>query len=121
MAQEQEPTPRRYPYEPWEGDPLYSEALEALRDSKKNGKPHVPTFAQRMLKELATVGLLHTSEDEVPPNIRKVSIGGEQELWVRFDTYWDDEGYMAIDVVDAPRSDAAILAAMVAWLVAEPI
>jgi hypothetical protein len=121
MSQGQEPTPRRYPYNPWEGAPLYDEALETLYDSKRDGEPHIPTFAQRMLKELATLGLLHTKEDGAPSNVQKVRLSGEQELWIRFDTRRVDEGYMAIDVVDAPRSDAAILAAMVAWLVAEPI
>ena len=53
-------------------------------------------------------------------NVRKVRVSEEQEVWVRFDTYRDDEGYMAIDVVTPPRSDAAILAAIIAY-VAEPM
>jgi hypothetical protein len=122
MSQSQDPTPRRYPYYFWEGAPAYDEALETLYESTKDGEPHIPTLAQQMLKELASVGLLHTREDQAPSNIRKVSLGGEQELWIRFDTYRRAfRGYMAIDVVDAPRSDAAILAAMIAWLAAEPM
>lgn len=121
MSQREEPTPRRYPYDHWEATPGYDEASVTLQESNKHGEPHIPTFAQHMLNKLAAVGLLHLREDEAPSNIRKVNLGGKQELWVRFETRRDDEGYMAIDVVDAPRSDAAILAAMVAWLVAEPI
>jgi hypothetical protein len=121
MSQRKEPTTRRYPYDHWGNTPGYDEALETFKDSNKRGEPHIPTFAQLILKKLAAVGPLHTKEDGAPSNIRKVNLGGKQELWVRFDTRRDDEGYMAIDVVAPPRSDAAILAAMVAWLVAEPI
>jgi len=106
----------------WEGEPIYNEALYTLYyESKKDGEPHIPTFAQHMLEALTEVGLLHTRDAEPPANIRRVRTGGDQELWIRFDTYRAIEGYMAIDVVDTPRSDAAMLAAMVAWLVAEPI
>ncbi len=114
MVHGQEDAPRRYP-----GPPFYDEALAWLHDSEQDGEIHIPTFARRTLKRLQDVGLLHTPDDEPPVNIRKVKLvkeGKEQELWIRFDTRRTHAGYMAIDVVDAPRSDAAILAAMTAWV-----
>ena len=63
--------------------------------------------------------MVHKRDAELH-NVRKVRLREEQEVWVRFDTYRDDEGYMAIDVVTPPRSDAAILAAIIAY-VAEPM
>jgi transposase len=114
----------RYPYyrsedseEWWD----YDEALQVLNRSRKDGYPHIPTFAQRMLERLKEVGLLHRTDTKAPSNVRKVRAHKKQDLWIRFDTRREyDEGYMAVEVVEAPRSDTAILAAMVAWL-ARPI
>jgi hypothetical protein len=119
MSHGREDAPRRYPYNPLV-DLNYDEALDELKASEKDGRPHIPTFARRMLERLRDVGLLHTMDTEPPVNVRKVTLDKGQELWIRFDTYRDIEGYMAVALVDAPRSDAAILAAMVAWL-AQPI
>src|SRR5919199_1215398 len=114
MTHEHEGAPRRYPYDDFV-ELNCDEALATLEVSKKDGKPHIPTFARRMLERLRDVGLVHARDTEPPANVRKVDLEG-QELWIRFDTYRDLKGYMALDIVDAPRSDAAILAAMVAWL-----
>jgi len=42
--------------------------------------------------------------------------GKQQDLWVRFDTRRTFAGYMDIEVMEALPSDAAILAAMTAWV-----
>jgi hypothetical protein len=118
MAQE-ENNPRTYPYDPFEGL-FYIETFDWLRSSKKDGEVHIPTVARRVLEELRQTGLLHRRDTEPPENIRKAKIGNRQEIWIRFDTFRDNEGYMAVDVVDPPRSDAAILAAMTA-LIIEPV
>src|SRR5215212_10787529 len=87
-----------------------------LFDSRKDGLPHIPTFAQGMLTVLKERGLLHRTDTEPPRNVRRVKLDKGQELWIRFDTHRDRrEGYMDVEVLDAPRSDGAILAAMVAW------
>jgi hypothetical protein len=104
---------RRYPSDSWDYD-HYEEALYVLYGSKKDGKPHVPTFARRLLRELREEGLLHRPDIELT-NVRKVRVG-ERELWLRLDTRRSDEGYMAVDLVNAPQSDAAIIAAMFAYL-----
>ncbi len=114
--------PQKYPYDSLGERDDFDEALDTLRASRKDGKPHIPTFAQRMLRRLREVGLLHRTDTESPVNVRKAKMAGEQEVWVRYDTRRDeDQGYMAIEVVDAPRSDVAIFAAMVAWLAPHPI
>jgi hypothetical protein len=112
----QKEAPRRYPY-----FPPYDEAFSELLDSRAGrdgGEVHLPTFARRMLERLAEVGLLRTP-DEVPlANVRRVKLvkgGREQELWIMFDTRRSVWGYMDIEVIEKPRSDAAILAAMIAW------
>jgi hypothetical protein len=105
-----------YPYHLFEDLNEYDEVMYVMKTSKKDGELHIPTFARRMLEQLRDVGLLHTRDAEFPANIRKVTVDKGQELWIGFDTYRSDEGYMAVDVVDAPRSDAAILAAMIAWM-----
>src|SRR5215211_4397905 len=103
----------RYPYDPT-GDPT-SEAFDYLRASERDGQPHIPTFALLMLEGLRTGGLLHTRDTETPNNIRRVRFDGKQEIWVRFGTRRTPRGYKAVEVMDTPRSDKAILAAMVAW------
>ena len=117
-------TTKRYPYDFLEDEKrsgYYDEALDELNASRKDGLPHIPTFAQRMLERLKKVGLLHRTDTEPPSNVRKVTLDKKQDLWIRFDTRRDyDEGYTAVEVVDPPRSDTAILAAMTAWL-AQPI
>ena len=117
MSRRQEDTSRKYPY-----DDLVelNEALAELVGSNREGEPHIPTFARRMLERLREVGLLHTKDNEALENIRLVKLDKDQVLWLRFDTYRELAGYMAVEVVDAPRTDAAILAAMIAWG-AEPI
>src|SRR5919112_1240888 len=120
MVKEEGDAPRRYPYDPLKD--LYDEAhylLKVSKQSKGDELPHIPTFARRMLEHLRDIGLLHVRDSDLV-NVRKVKLDERQEVWVRYDTYRDDEGYTAVDVVDAPRSDGAILAAMVAWL-AQPI
>ncbi len=121
MANRQEDAATRYPYDPNEDRYGYDEALDYLRTSKKDGEPHIPTFARHMLERLREVGLLHTTDADSPVNVRKVKLDREQDLWIRFATHRvEDKGYMAVEVVNVPRSDKAILAAMVGWL-AQPI
>lgn len=118
MVHGQEDAPKRYP-----GPRFYDEALADLHDSKRDGEVHIPTFARRTLTRLRNLGLLHTSDDEAPVNVRRVKRvkeGKEQELWIRFDTQRSEAGYMAVEVVDAPRSDTVILAAMTA-LIVQPV
>jgi hypothetical protein len=121
MAHEREDTPKRYSIPDFYDD----EALAALHDSSQNDGPiHIPTLARRTLERLLDVGLLPTSEDDLPPNVRRVRWVGEgtkQELWIRADTYRDPAGYPAVEVLDTSRSNAAIVAAMTAFVVAEPI
>ncbi len=114
MADEHEERTRWYRYE--HPDDVDDPLVELLDLSMKDGKGHVPTLARRVLDELLLLGLSHVRDTEPPENVRRVKVGERQEVWLRFDTYRDDEGYMALDVVDAPRSDAAILAAMMAFL-----
>src|SRR5215211_5109888 len=102
-----------YPYDPT-GDPT-SEAFDYLRASEREGKPHIPTFALRTLERLRKIGLLHRRDTETPSNIRRVRFAGKQDLWIRFGTRRTQQGYKAVEVMDTPRSDKAILAAMVAW------
>jgi len=116
MNPEQDDATKRYPCDPLEDESDYDEALDELNASRKDGSPHIPTFAQRMLERLKEVGLLHRTDTDPPTNARKVKLDKGQELWVRFDTRRDDEGYMAVEVMDTPRSDMAILAAITAWL-----
>ena len=104
-----------YPY-----GPPYDEAFAYLTDSRvgrEDGEIHIPTFARTMLERLREVGLVHTNE-EPHPNVRKVSLvkgDKQQDLWIRFDTRRTFAGYMDVEVMEAPRSEAAILAAMIAW------
>ena len=117
MNSDRSDTTRSSSYEFLEDLVDYGEALEELEASSKDGTPHIPTFVQRMLERLKEVGLLHRIDIESPRNMRKVKLDKGQDVWIRFDRYRDRrEGYMAVEVVDAPRSDRAILAAMVAWL-----
>jgi hypothetical protein len=124
MEFEQGDATKRYPYnslEDWEESGHYDEALDELNASRKDGDPHIPTFVQGMLERLKEVGLLHRTDIDLPSNVCKVPLDNKQDLWIRFDTRRNyDEGHMAVEVVDAPRSDTAILAAMVAWL-ARPV
>ena len=121
MAYRKEDATERYPYNPLVDKYDYDEALDCLRYSRKDGKRDIPTFAQHMLERLQKVGLLHKTDTEPPDNVRKAKLDGKQDLWIRFDTRRvEDKGYMAVEVVDIPRSDKAILAAMVAYL-AQPI
>src|SRR5215218_1113260 len=110
---------RRYPYRPsWK----YDEPLDLLYKSKKDDRPHVPTFARNLLEWLGAVGLLRetagTSSSHGDLRLAKMDRG--QLLWVLSDAYRDPTGYLAVDVLHAPRSNAAILAAMTAGL-AEPV
>jgi len=122
MAHEREDTPpKRYSVPDFYDD----EALAALHDSTQDdGMIHIPTLARSTLERLLDVGLLPTAEDELPPNVRKakwVGKGTEQELWIRADTYRDPAGYPAVEVLDTSRSHAAIVAAMTAFVVVQPI
>ncbi len=112
MADEERTRWYRYEHPDDLDDPLAEFPPVSMRD----GEVHVPTLARKVLEELLLLGLSHVKDTEPPENIRRVTVGERQEVWLRFDTYRDDEGYMALDVVDAPRSDAAILAAMMAFL-----
>jgi hypothetical protein len=95
--------------------------LSGRRAGTVDGEPHIPTFARSMLEELSDIGLLHRMDNDPPSNARRVKMEKDQDVWVRFDTNRDPtEGYKVVKVVDAPRSDAAILAAMIAWLAPEP-
>ncbi len=57
MSPEREDS-KRYPVDAWHYD-HYEEARRILYGSKKDGKPHVPNFARRVLDELREEGLLH--------------------------------------------------------------
>ena len=114
MADEHEERTRWYRYE--HPDDLDDPLAEFPPLSMRDGEVHVPTLARKVLEELLLLGLSHVKDTEPPENIKRVTVGERQEVWLRFDTYRDDEGYMALDVVDAPRSDAAIMAAMMAFL-----
>lgn len=97
--------------------------MAALHDSVVDGEVHIPTFARRALERLAKEGLLHAPDNEPFANVRRVTCsqgGKEQDIWIMFDTRRADAGYLAVEVVDTPRSDSAILAAMTAVL-AEPV
>jgi hypothetical protein len=118
MADEQAES-QRYPYEE-DPDGLDDHVQQLLDISMRDGLVHVPTLAQRVVEEFLVMGPLHVKDAQPPENIRKVKVGERQEVWLRFDTYRDDEGYMALDVVEAPKSDAALLAAMTAFMV-EPV
>src|SRR5918995_917373 len=117
MAQDED-MPRRYPYVVLEE--FRDEAFNLLPLSMKEDEVHIPTLAKKVLEELLSTGLLHRRDTEPPENIRKAKVGNKQDIWIQFDTYRDGKGYMAVDVVDAPRSDAAILAVMTAFLL-EPV
>jgi hypothetical protein len=117
MTNRQDDAGRRYPYDRLAESGDYDEALDELWASRKDGKPHIPTFARGMLEQLREVGLLHRTDTESPVNVRRAKLGKGQEAWIRFDTRRDyHQGYMAVEAINAPRSDRAILAAMVAWL-----
>jgi hypothetical protein len=62
-------------------------------------------------------GVSYVKVTEPAQHIRRVKVDERQEVWLGADTYRDYEGYMAIDVVDPPKSDMAILAAMTAFLI----
>jgi len=115
MADEQAES-QGYPYEE-DPDGLDDHVQQLLDMSMRDGVVHVPTLAQWVVEEFLVLGPLHVKDAHPPENIRRVKVGERQELWLRFDTYRDDAGYMALDVVEAPRSDAALLAAMTAFLV----
>jgi hypothetical protein len=117
MTPSQDETGQRYPYDRLAESGDYDEALDELGSSRKDGEPHIPTFVKGILERLREVGLLHRTDTETPVNVRKAEVGKGQEARIRFDTRRDEpQGYMAVEVIDAPRSDRAILAAMVAWL-----
>src|SRR5215217_6764783 len=117
MDHERDDNTERYAYDSLvEGDVFFDEALDVLRASRKDGKPHIPTFSQNMLKLLKAVGLLHRTDSEPPVNVRIAKMDKGQVVWIRYDTLRDKRrGYMAVEVMDTPRSDRAILAAMAAW------
>jgi hypothetical protein len=116
MAHRREDPSKRYPYPFGNLLPDYDGALDELVRSRRDDDRHIPTFARRMLVRLATVGLRHRADVEPPANIRRAKLDKGQEVWLLFDTRRDREGYFGVEVVDTPRSDVAILAAMVAWL-----
>lgn len=107
MAEGDESVPREYRYNPLD-EPLYEDALVLLVLSQEGGEVHIPTFASKVLEELWQTGLLHRRDTEPQQNMHRVRVKNRQEVLIRFDTYRDAEGYMAVDVVDAPRLDAAI-------------
>ena len=110
-------TGNRYPYDTAEH--AASEAFEYLEASEKDGEPDIPTFALSTLERLREMGLVHRTDTEPPGNIRKARVGG-QDLWIRFGTRRTTQGYKGVEVVDIPKSDRAILAAMVGW-VSDPV
>jgi hypothetical protein len=117
MTDRQDDNAPRYPYDSLAESDDYDEALDELRASGKDGVPHIPTFAESMLERLREVGLQHRTDVEAFANVRKAKMDKGQEIWIRFDTIRDElQGYMGVEVLDVPRADKAILAAMVAWL-----
>lgn len=55
MGKRQEDVARMYPYNSVSESHDYDEALDELMASRKDGKPHIPTFAQGMLERLRDV------------------------------------------------------------------
>jgi hypothetical protein len=110
-------TGNRYPY--FTTAHASSEAFGYLEASEKDGEPDISTFALRTLERLREVGLLHRTDAEPPSNLHKARVEG-QDLWIRFNTRRTPQGYKAVEVVDMPKSDRAILAAMVSW-VSDPV
>jgi len=112
MTHRREDTPDRYP-----GPSFIDEVFVLLQHSAQDGEATIPTFARHVLEELRGLGLLHTIDDEPPANVRRVRLtskGKVQDVWLRYDTVRTPRGYMDVEVVEAPPSDAAILAAVVA-------
>ncbi len=102
-----------YPYDPFPD--AAGEAFDFLRSSRKDGEVHIPAFARHTLERLRETGLIHRTDIESPDNIRRIKVDGQQDLWIRFGTRRTTQGYKVIEVLDSPRTDRAILAAMVAW------
>jgi hypothetical protein len=94
----------------------FNKWVDLLLDSKQGNRPHIPTFAQKLLNRLSSEKVFHKSEATLLyENLRSIELDNGQVVSIRFDTYRaHDRGYMAVEVLDAPRSDAAILAAMTA-------
>jgi protein-tyrosine-phosphatase len=59
MTRREEEASRKYPYHLFEDLRSYDEALDEMSASKKDGEPHIPTFARRMLERLRDVGLFY--------------------------------------------------------------
>ena len=89
MDFEQGDITQSYAYEPHDHWNDNGEAFVELFDSgkgRKDGLPHIPTFAQGMLTVLKERGLLLRTDTEPLRNVRKVKLDIGQDLWIRFDT-----------------------------------
>jgi hypothetical protein len=114
MADTPEGAERRYPDKYTQS--FNRESLDLLLDSAKVGRPHLPTFARNLLRRVVEEGMLYGTETESSfSNLRTAKLNNGQMVFVSFGTRrHEPEGYMAVEVVNAPSSDQAILAAMTA-------
>src|SRR5215211_2647478 len=90
------------------------DTLDLLLGSKKAGRPHIPTFARKLLRQVVEGGMLYgTATESSFNNLRTVKLDNGQEVFISVGTRRSEPGgYLAVEVVDAPPSDKAILAAM---------
>jgi len=97
--------------------------LKLLRDSGEEGaRPYIPAFARELLEHLRDQSMPEEARKRSGySNVRSAKLkDSDQVLLVRFDTYRDPMGYMAVDVLETPKSETAILAAM-AVMAAKPV
>src|SRR5215203_6028557 len=90
------------------------DTLDLLLDSKKAGRPHIPTFARKLLRQVDEGRMLYgTGTKSSFNNLHTVKLDNGQEVFISVGTRRSEPGgYLAVEVVDAPSSDKAILAAM---------
>jgi len=90
------------------------DTLDLLFGSKKAGRPHIPTFARKLLRQVVEGSMLYgTAAESSFSNLRTVKLDNGQEVFISVGTRRSEPGgYMAVEVVDAPPSDKALLAAM---------
>ncbi len=81
--------------------------LKLLRDSGEGARPYIPAFARELLKHLRDQGMPEEARKRSGySNVRSVKLkDSAQVLLVRFDTYRDPMGYMALDVLETPKSE----------------
>ena len=93
-----------------------------LHGSGKGARPYIPAFARELLEHLRDQSMPEEARKRsVYSNVRSAKLkDSDQVLLVGFDTYRNPMGYMAVDVLETPKSETAILAAMTA-MAAKPV